>query len=87
MTVIIIISTPRKGSITTTHTKDRFRLVSQPYQEGSACLEHWKPGIWGCAFFCGMIFASSPLSLGSVAGSIPTPSLGDSIFPEAMYPE
>lgn len=65
MTVIIIISAPREGSITTTHTKDRFRLLSQPYQEDSACLEHCKPGTWGHVFFCGMIFASSPLSLGS----------------------
>jgi hypothetical protein len=39
MIIIIIISTPREGRITTVHTKDCFRLVSQPYGEGSACLQ------------------------------------------------
>lgn len=89
MTVIIIISAPREGSITTTHTKDCFRLLSQPYQEGSACLEHCKPGTWGHAFFCGMVFASSPLYLGSCwqDSHVLIGGFHDSIFPEAMYPE
>lgn len=37
MIIIIIISAPREGRITTVHTKDGFRMVNQPYQEDSAC--------------------------------------------------